>query len=39
MGIKKSDYSMKVKLELATAYEIVNMSPISFYLRLKIEKN
>lgn len=30
--IKRSDYIEKVKTKLATAFEIIDMDPINFYL-------
>lgn len=39
MGVKELGHIERVKLELNTAFEMVNISPISFYLGLKIERN
>ncbi len=39
MGVKGSGHIEKVKHELATAFEMVDMGPISFYLGLKVERN
>ena len=39
MGVKRSGVIQRVKTELATAFEIVDMGPISFYLSLKNEKD
>lgn len=36
MGPKGSDFIRKVKAELATAFSMVDMGPISFYLGLKV---
>lgn len=38
MNIKKLDQMKNVKKKLAAIFEIVDMSSISFYLGLKIEK-
>ena len=37
MGAKKSGHIERVKAELAAAFEMVDMGPISFYLGLKVE--
>lgn len=39
MGPERSKTIEKVKKKLATAFEIVDMGPISFYLGLKVEQN
>ena len=39
MSIKSSGHIKKVKLELAIAFEMADIRPISFYLRLKVERN
>lgn len=39
MDIKKSDHIEKIKIKLAIAFKMVNIGPISFYLRLKVEKD
>ncbi len=39
MGPKGSGAIEKVKRELAAAFEMVDMGPISFYLGLKVERN
>ncbi len=39
MGVKRSGHIKKVKYELAPAFEIVDMGPISFYLGLKVKRN
>ncbi len=39
MWPKRSGAIEKVKRELAAAFEMVDMSPISFYLGLKVERN
>lgn len=39
IGIKKTGHIKKVKAKLATMFEIVDMGAISFYLRLKVERN
>lgn len=39
MGIKKSNYIEKVKFELTADFEIVDISLISFYLELKVERD
>lgn len=38
MSVKEWDHIEKVKLILITAFEIVDISLISFYLRLKVER-
>lgn len=39
IGIKKPGYIKKVKLELVVTFEMANIKPISFYLRLKFKRN
>lgn len=39
MGVKRSGPIKRVKLELAAAFEMADMGPISFYLGLKVKKN
>lgn len=39
MGVEVSGYIEKVKQELATAFEMIDIGPISFYLDLKVEKD
>lgn len=39
MRIKKLNYFYKIKQKLITTFEMINMDLISFYLKLKIEKN
>ena len=39
MGVKRSGHIDRVKLELAAAFEMVDMGPISFYLGLKVERD
>lgn len=39
MGPKGSGVIERVKVELAAAFEMVDMGPISFYLCLKVERN
>lgn len=39
MGVKKFGHIKKIKIKLAAAFEIVNICPISFHLRLKMKKN
>lgn len=37
--VKRSGNFEKVKQKLTTVFEIVDIDPISFYLRLKVERN
>ena len=39
MGTKESGHIKRVKAKLTTAFEIVDMGPISFYLGLKVERD
>lgn len=39
MGVKRSSYIERVKLELAAAFEMADIGLISFYLGLKVERN
>lgn len=39
MELKNMRVIVKVKIELATAFDIVDIRSISFYLGLKVEKN
>ena len=39
MGIKRSGFIERVKAELAAAFSIVDMGPISFYLGLKVTRD
>lgn len=39
MGTKETGYIEKIKGELAAAFEMVDMSPISFYLGLKVKRD
>lgn len=39
MGIKEIGYIKKIKAKLAAVFKIVDMSPISFYLGLKVERD
>lgn len=39
MGMKESGMTERVKRERATAFEMVDMGPISFYLGLKVERD
>lgn len=39
MKAKKSGHIKKVKAELAIMFKMEDISPISFYLELKVEKN
>lgn len=39
MRVQKSGVIKQIKKKLATAFEIVDISPISFYLSLKVEKD
>ena len=39
MGIKRSGFIERVKAELVAAFSMVDMSPISFYLGLKVTRN
>lgn len=39
MGSKDIGVIARIKIELATIFEIVDMRPISFYLNFKIEQN
>lgn len=39
MAIKGSGFIEKVKAKLASAFQMVDMGPISFYLGLKIERD
>lgn len=39
IDVKGLGHIKKVKLELATAFELVEMSPISFYLELNVERD
>lgn len=39
MGVKGSGHIKKVKIELAAAFEMVDMGPISFYLGLKVKRD
>ena len=39
MAPKRSEITQRVKMELTSAFSIVDMSPISFYLGLKVERD
>lgn len=39
MAPKESEITQRVKTELTTAFSMVDIGPISFYLRLKVERN
>lgn len=39
MRVKKLCYIEKIKFELIVTFEIVDIELISFYLKLKIERN
>lgn len=39
IGVKESGHIKRFKQKLATAFEMVDMGPISFYLGLKVERN
>lgn len=39
MGVKRLDHIEKLNLELAIAFEMIDKGLISFYLRLKVERN
>lgn len=39
INVKRSSHIEKVKEKLVTAFEMVDIRPISFYLGLKVEKN
>ncbi len=39
MVMKRSGMTERVKRERATAFEMVDMRPISFYLGLKVERD
>lgn len=39
IGPKRSGAIKNVKRKLATAFEIVDMRPISFYIDVKVEQN
>lgn len=39
MGVKRSGMTEKVKRELMSAFSMVDMGPISFYLSLKVERD
>lgn len=39
IGTKESGHIKRVKAKLSAAFEMVDMSPISFYLGLKVEKD
>lgn len=39
MGVKRLEVIKQIKKKLATAFDMVDMSPISFYFCLKVERN
>lgn len=39
MDVKKLQVIKQVKKELAVAFDVIDMGPISFYLGLKVERN
>lgn len=39
MGTKGSGHIKRVKAEMAVAFKMVDISPISFYLGLKVERD
>ena len=39
MGVKGSEVIEQVKRELAAAFDMIDMGPISFYFGLKVEKD
>lgn len=39
MDIKRSGYIEKFNLKLAVAFEIIDIGPMNFYLRLKVERD
>lgn len=39
MGVKRSGHIERVRHELAAAFEMIDMGPISFYLGLKVERD
>lgn len=39
IGTKKSGHIERIKAKLIAAFEIVDVGPISFYLRLKVKRD